>query len=264
MPKADLPGASIHYETAGDGPLAYVFCHGLGSTGEVFERADMDWYAERFRTVSWDQRGLWRSGPAARYSLPLYAADLAGLMDHLGIDRAVVFGVSWGGYVVQRFALDYPDRCAAIVIDSSSSEVNVASSEDWYQRGELARLGPSILEGRKFEAAFEGHRSLDADSVPDMPAENIDSYVAQARATAGTREHPLTGELHRIKCPALVVGGGKDVVAGAGGSVILGRKIPGARTEIVQESGHGVYSDKREVFRPLLLEFLAEHDLHHE
>ena len=97
-----------------------------------------------------------------------------------------------------------------------------------------------------------------------MRPEHVDSYVAQARAIAGTREHPLTGELHRIACPALVVGGGNDVVAGAGGSVVLGRAIPGARTEIVQEAGHGVYRDRRERFRELLLAFLAEHGLYHE
>ena len=51
------------------------------------------------------------------------------------------------------------------------------------------------------------------------------------------------------------------LVAGAGGSVVLGRNIPGARTEIVQDAGHGVYRDKREVFRPLLLEFLADNGL---
>ena len=264
MPDVDLDGVSIHYELAGDGPLSFVYCHGLGSTGAIFEQEDMDWNAARFRTVSWDQRGLGRSGPAPRYSLPLYAADLARLLDHLEIARAVIFGVSWDGYVVQRFALDYPERCAALVIDSSSSEVNVASSQDWYQRGELARIGRQALEGRTFEAAFAGHRTLDSAEVPEVAPEHLDSFVAQARAIAATREHPLTGELRRIDCPTLVVGGGKDLVAGAGGSVILGRAIPGARTEIVEEAGHGVYRDQPDAFRPLLLDFLAERGLHRE
>ena len=264
MPDVDLAGVTIHYELAGDAPLSYVYCHGLGSGGAGFEQEDMGWYAQRFRTVSWDQRGLGRSGPAAKYSLPLYAADLARLLDHLEVERAVIFGVSWGGYLVQRFALDYPERCAALVIDSSSSEVNIASSQDWYQRGELARIGTQALAGRTFEAAFEGHRALDTADVPEVAPEHVDSFVAQARAIAGTREHPLTGELHRIDCPTLVVGGGNDVVAGAGGSVILGRTIPGARTEIVPDAGHGVYHDKPGVFRPRLLDFLAEHGLHRE
>ena len=135
MPDVDLGDVTIHYEEAGDGPLTYVYCHGLGGDGRGFEQDEMAWYAERFRTISWDDRGLGRSGRADRYSLPLYASDLDRLLAHLDIERAVIFGVSWGGVLVQRFALDYPQRCVAIVLDSSASESNVAVSENWYQRG---------------------------------------------------------------------------------------------------------------------------------
>ena len=265
MPDVELDSVSIHYETAGDGPLAYVYCHGLGDSGERFEREDMDWYARHFRVVSWDQRGLGRSGQARKYSLPLYASDLNALLDHLGIERAVVFGVSWGGYVVQRFALDYPERCAALVIDSSSSEVNTAGAEFWYLRGEAARLGPEGVAGREPGAAFAGQQSVtEAATISEVRPEHLDSFVAQARAIAGTREHPLTPYLHRIQCPALVVGGGKDMLAGTGGSVIIGRHIPRARTEVLPDAGHGVYMTARAEFRALLLDFLAAHDLHHE
>jgi 3-oxoadipate enol-lactonase len=261
MPQVDLGEVTIHYEEAGSGPLTYVFCHGLGGSGEGFEQADMAWYAERFRTISWDNRGLGRSGQAARYSLPKYAQDLNGLLDHLGVERAVVFGVSWGGVVVQRFALDYPERCAAIVLDSTSSEVNVKASENWYMRGEVARLGAeAALAGRAMTPAFAGHVTMSDSDAPQRTVrpEHVDSYVAEARATAGLREHPLTPELHRIDCPALVVGGGKDVVAGAAGSVLIARAIgDNARLEILQEAGHGVYAQDREGFRKLLEEWLA-------
>lgn len=266
MPDADLGAVTIHYEEAGDGDTAFVFCHGLGGSGEGFERDDMAWYAQHFRTISWDNRGLGRSGPAAKYSLPLYAADLDGLLEHLGIERAVVLGVSWGGVVVQRFALDYPERCAAIVVDSSSSEVNPKASENWYMRGEVARLGrEQAMAGRTMAAAFEGHVTMSDAEAPERAVEphHVDSYVAEARTTASLREHPLTPELHRIECPALIVGGGQDQVAGAGGSVVMARAIgANARLEIVQEAGHGVYRQAPDVFRALLLEFLGDQGLY--
>jgi pimeloyl-ACP methyl ester carboxylesterase len=222
----------------------------------------MAWYAQRFRTLSWDQRGLGRSGPAPRYSLPLYAADLAALLDHLAIDRAVTFGVSWGVYVALRFALDFPARCLALVLDSGSSEVNAAAAENCLQ-GELARRGPAALAGLDLAPAFAGHRTAaQSGAWREVRPEHLDSFVAQARAIAGTREHPLTPYLARITCPALVVGGGRDEVSGAGGSVVLGRALPHARTEILPEAGHGVYMTAREPFRALLLEFLAAHRLH--
>lgn len=264
MPQADLGDVTIHYEEAGTGAPAFVYCHGLGGSGQGFEQNDMTWYAERFRTISWDNRGLGRSGAAKKYSLPLYAADLDGLLGHLGVERAVIFGVSWGGVLVQRFALDFPQRCAAIVVDSSSSETNPAASENWYMRGEVARGGAEALGNRSMAPAFQGHATV-SESAPgaQVPPEHRDSYVAEARAVAALREHPLTPYLHRIQCPTLIVAGGKDAVAGAGGSVIMARAIgANARLEILQEAGHGVYAQDREGFRALLLEFLAESGLH--
>jgi 3-oxoadipate enol-lactonase len=262
MPMADLGDVSIHYEMRGDGPLTYVFCHGLGGSGEGFERDDMDWYAQRFRTISWDNRGLGRSGQAKKYALNLYAGDLARLLDHLGVERAVIFGVSWGGVTAIKFALDYPEKVAALILDATSSESNVPASENWYMRGELARLGEAALAGREMKPAFSGHQTMSATpEIPKVAPEHLDSYVAECRTVAGLREHPLTPELHRIKAPTLVVGGGKDIVAGAAGSVIISRLIEGSRLEILQEAGHGTYRQAPDEYRPLLLEFLKERGL---
>ncbi len=265
MPDVDLGDVTIHYEEAGDGPLTYVYCHGGGGNGEDFEQNDRDWYAQRFRTISWDNRGLGRSGHAAKYSLPLYASDLNRLLERLEVERAVFFGVSWGGVLVQRFALDYPERCAAIVVDSSSSEVNQLASENWYQRGEVAQRGADALAGGEPAPAFQGHITVTADTAQTVQEERRDSFVAQMRALAALREHPMTPYLHRIECPALIVGGGKDTMAGAAGCVLMARAIgENAQLEIVQDSSHGVYAQDREAFRPLLLDFLAEHGLHRE
>jgi len=266
MSTAEIDGVRIHYEERGDGPLAYVYCHGLGSNSAGFVAEDIDWYAQHFRTIAWDQRGLGQSGPAGKYSLPRYAADLAELMDHLDIERAIIHGVSWGGVLTQRFALDFPERCAAIVIDSSSSEVNVGASENWYARGEIGRLGPDAVAGREFKPAFAGHATVTSGAstaTSSVKPEHLDSYVAQARATAGLREHPMTPYLSQIECPTLIVAGGADEVAGAGGSVVISRQIRGSRLEVLDGVGHGVYRAARDEYRRLLLEFIQESRLAH-
>ncbi len=85
--------------------------------------------------------------------------------------------------------------------------------------------------------------------------------MARARGIAGLREHPYTTRLKEITCPVLVVGGGQDDVAGAAGSVLMARNLPNARLEIFQDSGHGVYSHKRDGYRSLVLEFCREHGI---
>ncbi|MEE9284152.1 MAG: alpha/beta hydrolase, partial [Dehalococcoidia bacterium] len=113
-------------------------------------------------------------------------------------------------------------------------------SEGWYRQGEEARSGRV------------GQRVV--------KPEHLDSFIASARAVAGLREHPLTPRLKHITCPALVVAGGQDAVTrGAGGSVIMARNLPHSRLEIFQDAGHAIYSQRREEFRALVLDFCKEH-----
>lgn len=245
MPDMDLGDVTIHYEEAGDGPLAYVFCHGVGSDStfgsEFVDQFDF-WKAKLGRVVTWDNRGMGRSSQAADYSLPLYASDLARLLDGLGIARAVVHGVSWGGVVALQFALDNLDKCAAIIIDSSSGQVNQAAAEAWYQQSEDDRQDSE--GGRRFKPE---HRA---------------SFAASARVVAGLWKQPLTPRLHEITCPALVVAGGQDTVTrGPGGSVLMSRSLPDSRLEIYQDAGHGIYREKAEEFRALAVEFCREHGI---
>jgi pimeloyl-ACP methyl ester carboxylesterase len=97
----------------------------------------------------------------------------------LGVEKAILHGVSWGGLVVQQFALDYQEKCAALILDSTSSEVNLSASENWYQQSIDAPRG-------------KGSRVV--------KPEHMDSFVTQSRAIASTREHPFTPRLHEIKC----------------------------------------------------------------
>ncbi|MCZ6615080.1 MAG: alpha/beta hydrolase, partial [Chloroflexi bacterium] len=222
MADADLGDVTIHYDETGDGSLAYVFCHGGGGSGQVFVEHFPFWGEHFPRVVTWDNRGMGQSSQTAKYSLPLYAYDLARLLDQIGVERAVLHGVSWGGVVVLQFALDYPGKCAAIIVDSSSSEVNVAASENWYNRGEVARLGAEAKLD-EFRPAFAGHTaSVQAirERGMNVQPKHVDSYVAMMRALAGLREHPLTPKLKEIGCPTLIVAGGQDAMAGVGGSVV--------------------------------------------
>jgi pimeloyl-ACP methyl ester carboxylesterase len=239
LPEADLGDVTIHYNEAGQGNrLALIQTHGMGGSGDSF-LAQFDYWSRYFHVISWDMRGLGQSGQASKYNMPLYAKDLAGLMDHLAIKKAVHHGVSWGGLLLQQFGLDYPERCHALIFDSSSSEVNVAASEAWYERGEKAR-----------------RREVSTPRGEIVSLDHLDSYVAHARIAAGLREHPFTPRLKWINVPSLVVAGEIDQVAPPGGSVIMSRNLPDARLEIVPGSGHGVFHEKPDEFRALVFDFL--------
>ena len=239
MAIANLKNVDIYHSYTGNGKVPLVFCHGLGGDSSKFEKEDAKWYSQHFDLVCWDNRGLGRSGNSKKYSLPLYAQDLGDLLDYLEIEAAIIFGVSWGGVLAQRFTLDYPEKCIALILDSTSSEVNKEASEIWYSQGEDAKSDNPLVKR-------------------DMKESQVESFVAQCRATAGLREHPLTPQISEIQAPTLIVAGGSDKVAGAGGSVILSRTIRNSKLHIFQESGHGTYALERKKFRNLLLDFVQQ------
>ncbi|MDO8749547.1 MAG: alpha/beta hydrolase [Dehalococcoidia bacterium] len=242
MPDMSLGDVTIHYEEAGQGPLAFVFCHGLYGGGDTFTEEFAFWKNHFGRVISWDVRGMGHSSQAAKYSLPLYASDLARLLDGLHIDKPVVLGFSWGSTVAQQFAIDYTDRCAAVVLESGTSEVNVAASEYWYQAAEAMRQGKP--------------------GAQQIEPQHMDSVVAASRVVAGLREHPLTPRLKHITCPVLVTAGAKDDMnRGAGPSVIMSRNIPNCRLHIFQDGGHTLHVEKRDEFRKLVLDFCREHGI---
>ena len=123
MPTALLNGVHIHYESYGNGfPL--VFAYGLG--GNTTEWAgQIPVFSEKYRFIVWDPRGHGQSDSPPnldQYGSGNSAYDLKALLDHLGIEKAYVGGLSMGGGISTRFALLFPHRIAAlIVIDSASA-----------------------------------------------------------------------------------------------------------------------------------------------
>lgn len=109
-------GIGFHYDVLGDGP-AVVFCHGLG--GDSIQGPDLAGEPDGYRLVIWDARGHGRTeplGPPEAFSFATFAADLRALLDHVGIDRAVIAGVSMGAAVAARFACDRPERVRGLVL----------------------------------------------------------------------------------------------------------------------------------------------------
>ena len=242
MPQMDLGDVSIHYNDAGRGPVPLVFCAGLYGGGDEFAK-ESDFWQEHFgRVITWDVRGMGGSSPATKYSLPLYASDLARLLGKLGVQQAVVLAFSWGSILGQQFAIDYTDKCAAVILESGTSEVNVAASDFLYQRGEAIRQ--------------------QKEGAPEVKPEHVDSVVAASRVAAALREHPLTPRLKNITCPVLVVAGAKDEEnRGAGASVIMSRNLPNCRLHIFQDGGHTLHVENRDEFRQVVLDFCREQGL---
>jgi 3-oxoadipate enol-lactonase len=110
MPTITANGLDLAYQIDGDGPETLVLVNGLADTKESWE-AQLPAFAERYRVVSYDNRGVGEttttSGP---YTTKQMADDLAALVDGAGLDRFHLLGVSMGGMIAQEYAIAHADR----------------------------------------------------------------------------------------------------------------------------------------------------------
>ncbi len=170
--------------------------------------------------------------------------DLAAVVEAVGGGPAHALGHSAGGVITMRFALDHPALLRSLVLVGTASECN-AKAHAWYESLAVT------AETHGGEALLKKLGSRDATDAPPEPR----GFARISRAMGGLHTAPLTAELERIRCPTLVVVGEKDFL-GVGGSVIISRRIAGARLEIVKERGHALFHEDPTGFNALVLDFL--------
>src|ERR1700687_696944 len=137
MPLQRINGQWIHYEDTGANLPPVVLAHGLLMDSEMFA-PQLEDLSSRCRIITWDARCHGETETTDdSFNYWDLADHLRGLLDHLGIERAIIGGMSQGGSVALRFALRYPDRVAALLLLGTQ-----AGTED----PEKAALYSSMLE----------------------------------------------------------------------------------------------------------------------
>lgn len=254
-------GARIRYRLNGSGPLV-VLTHGLGSHLDAWEQTAST-FRERYTVLTWDVRGFGGSERRPETMAPeTWASDLAAVIDEVGADEAVIGGLSMGGVVSQRFALDFPDRTRALILISTSSEVNERAEAGWNARADLverdglakalAPTGPALPYGKEYR---ERHAE-DIAEAARLTIERNDaaSYAAACRAVSNI---DYTADLETITCPTLILQGLEDAVTPPGGSVIMSRRIQGSRLVMLENCGHWIPLERPDEFQAELETFLS-------
>ncbi len=257
--RAKVNGADLHYELTGSGPTI-VLTHGIGGSGADFAPI-VPGLAQKYRVLTWDVRGMGESekNPAAEHSIAQFARDLAGLLDHVGADKAVIAGHSMGGTITQRFILDFPEKTLAAVIMSTSSQVNERAKEAWQRQADFVEkegMAAWIERNRPPEQTEEYLREHpEIREAEERRIRNNDPrvYGQVARAVS---DYYYTDELKSVRVPALVLVGSEDKQTPPGGSVIISRAIPGAELHILEGYGHGLPREAPEKVVELIINFL--------
>ncbi|MEB2283639.1 MAG: hypothetical protein B6D46_15340 [Polyangiaceae bacterium UTPRO1] len=244
MPELDRGGWTLRYEVAGGGPELVALTHGFGATAETWRHQVPALVAAGYRVLTWDLRAHGRSGsPDEAITIAALGEDLAAVV-RAADGPAHALGHSAGGVVTMRCALDHPDLVRSLVLVGTASECN-AKAHSWYEGLAVtaeAEGGAAVLKKL-------GSRDA-ADAAPEARG-----FARIARAMGGLHHAPLTSELERLRCPTFIVVGDKDFL-GVGGSVIISRRIPGSRLEIVPGGVHALFHQDPAGFNARLIAFL--------
>ena len=256
-------GTEIHYELRGpeDGEVV-AFLNGILMTTRswvlqrpVFER--------RYRCLYHDFRGqLLSDKPEGPYTFERHVADLAALLDHLGIARCHLVGTSYGGEVGLLFAAEHPRRVATLSAISCVSHLEPLLRRQvdlWRAAGAdgeaLFRISAPFNYSNRFLAADSLLLEQGARRLADYPA---DFYAGFERLLDCFGTLDLRGRLGEVRCPTLVLCGSEDILKPPHYSAELAAAIPHTEHLLVPGAGHAVVIEKADTVSAAVLGFLAK------
>jgi pimeloyl-ACP methyl ester carboxylesterase len=221
--------------------------------------------AEHVRLVVPDQRGFGASPGPGPESVAQLADDAVALLDALHASRAVVCGVSMGGYVAQHVAARHPDRVAALVLVDTRLEAD--TPEGRAGRADLAatvgRLGQSIVADAMVprllapaSVATPQRAAVEAalrDTIRAQPVATIQAALAALGDRPDMRE-----AMRQVRAPTLLVVGAEDGITPPACLEAAERIMPAARLLVVPGAGHLVPLEAPAVFNAAVVEFLRE------
>lgn len=236
MPFADINGQRIRFDDSGGEGPPIVLSHGFLMDREMFA-PQVAALSPEFRVITWDERGFGETEfDGEPFSYWDSAGDCLGLLDHLGIDRAVLGGMSQGGFLSLRAALTAPERVRALVLIDTQSGVEDPErlpayrqmQQTWLQVGPVDELAEAIA------GLIIGDRELSTPWIEKWRRLPRQSMGPPADCLFDRDD--ISDRLAEIACPAIVFHGTADQSIEIARAEALARGLPGC-ADVVRIDG---------------------------
>ena len=269
MPHARVRDVNLQYDVSGSGdPLLMIM--GLGASSAQWDPALLADLAKSFRVITFDNRGTGQSDkPDIPYSIEMFADDAAGVLEHLDIPTAHIFGVSMGGMIAQEFALRHVPMTHTVTLGCTTAGGThsvppppeslkvLTAPREGVPLEEIIRRGWPLSYTPEY---IVSHRADLEAAIPRQLKHPTPPFAFQ-RQLEGTYTLQTRDRLPQIKAPTLVITGAKDVLIPAKNSELLASRIPGAKLHLIPNAGHGFMSEAREELVRILVPFAKAHPI---
>lgn len=255
MPTAHSNGTDLAFwDSGGDGPVV-ILSHGFLMDHTMFD-PQVEALTPEYRVVTWDERGFGATPAPGPFSFWDSARDAIAILDHLGVERATFGGMSQGGFLSLRAALEAPGRVnGLILIDTQSGTEDPATLEGYNAlRDAWLEHGPAPVQDAVASII------LGPGAWPDW----FDKWEKHDRGQFAlayqclVERDDVTDRLSEITCPAVVVHGTDDTAIPFGKAEALRAGLGGTATLVaVPGAPHAANLTHPEVVNPALVEFLG-------
>jgi pimeloyl-ACP methyl ester carboxylesterase len=264
MPTATINGIGLSYESVGEG-VPLLFIHG-GYGGAATTLAPQAHAIKailprkKVRTILYDRRNAGLSDYTdVHYTMKTIAADALGLLDHLGIDKAIVVGTSAGGPPALEIALSHPQRVIALCLPNTGANLASLERPQGKTRLELVQRGKvegdrAVFEGRKAElrtpapsdskdpAEIARQQKLKA-ALQSVSDDDLFRYsVGEIRNFEAYLGVDYTPRLSELKMPVCIIHGTADRVVPYAWGEALHKAIPQSEMHPIADADHGILS----------------------
>jgi len=264
MVKAVIKGVTVGYTDQGNGtPLVFIHAFPLS---KAMWQPQVDALANSYRVITIDLRGHGESDTVLwNDTLDDYAADVMGLLEHLGITQAVFIGLSMGGYTLFSLYRNYPDRVKAMVLADTRAQ---ADSEEG-KSGRRAMAQMAFNDGASAIADMMLPKLLASSTMEHRPeiVEQVRQMILQS-PTAGiivdlmamAARSDSTDLLRKITCPTLVIVGEDDQATPVTESQYIADRISDSTLVTIPAAGHLSNFEQPQAFNHVLVSFLKTKD----
>ena len=264
----------VHVKTSGQGEPVFVLLHGFGSSLYTWNPV-WESLSQQGRVIAFDRPGFGLTErPLTWEGQNPYGIDsqvdlVIGLLDHFGVEQAILVGNSAGGTVAMQVALEHPERVSSLIlVDPAVYEGG--GSPSWLRpllaTPQMRRLGPlvarQILERgpELIDLAWHDPSQLKPEIIElykkPLQAENWDKALWEF--TLASRPSNLTQRLEELDLPILVITGDDDRIVPTEDSIRLSNELPNAHLEIIADAGHVPHEERPVEFLEAVMNFIGD------
>lgn len=252
----------LSYDDLGEGNIPIIFLHGFPFDKSMWQ-GQLDFLKSSYRVIACDIRGFGKStDEKSPLSIDLFADDLITFMDQLSIEKAIVCGLSMGGFITLNAHQRFPDRFEALILADTQCIADTPEvKEKRYDAireievNGVANFNEGFIKKVLHKDSFTSKKEL-VEELRSVVFSNSEHIIQQGLVALAERSETCS-TLNKINIPTLIICGREDIVTPLAQSEAMKESIPGATLQIIENTGHVSNLEQADEFNTHLLDFLT-------